>query len=75
MTERLEQAITAVRQLPEAEQNEAAQFLFDFIAQRADREPLDTETLAAIREGMAQADRGEFVSDEEMKAFFARHRA
>ena len=75
MTERLEQAITALRQPPESEQDEAAQFLFDFIAQRADREPLDAETLAAIREGMAQAERGEFVSDEEMEAFFARRGA
>lgn len=28
---------------------------------------------ARIQEGMAQAQRGEFVSDEEMEAFFARH--
>jgi predicted transcriptional regulator len=75
MTERLEQAIAALRQLPEAEQDEAAQILLDFVAQRTDREPLDAETLAAIREGMAQADRGEFVSDEEMAAFFARRGA
>jgi hypothetical protein len=35
--------------------------------------PLDDETRAAIREGSAQAERGEFVSDEEMTAFFNRH--
>jgi predicted transcriptional regulator len=75
MTERLEQAIAALRQLPQPEQDEAAQFLLDFLAQRAHREPLDAETLAAIREGMAQADRGELVSDEEMEAFFARRGA
>jgi predicted transcriptional regulator len=34
---------------------------------------LDEETQAAVREGLAQAKRGEFVSDEEMEAFFARH--
>ncbi len=28
---------------------------------------------AHIQEGLAQAQRGEFVSDEEMEAFFARH--
>jgi predicted transcriptional regulator len=28
---------------------------------------------ARIQEGLAQAQRGEFVTDEEMKAFFARY--
>ena len=28
---------------------------------------------ARIQEGLAQAQRGEFVTDEEMEAFFARH--
>ena len=35
--------------------------------------PLDDETRAAIREGREQARRGEFVSDEDMAAFFKRH--
>jgi predicted transcriptional regulator len=34
---------------------------------------LDDETRAAVQEGLAQAKRGEFVSDEEMEEFFARH--
>jgi predicted transcriptional regulator len=34
---------------------------------------LDEETRAAIREGRAQARRGEFVSDEDIQAFFERH--
>ena len=29
--------------------------------------------IARLREGLAQADRGEFVPDEEMEAFFARY--
>ena len=28
--------------------------------------------IARMREGLAEADRGEFVPDEEMEAFFAR---
>jgi len=36
-------------------------------------EPLDDETLAAIREGLEQARRGEFVPDEEMAEFWKRH--
>ncbi len=34
---------------------------------------LDEETLAAVREGRAQARRGEFVSDEDTQAFFERN--
>ena len=34
---------------------------------------LDEETLAAVREGRAQAQRGEFAGDEDMQAFFERH--
>jgi predicted transcriptional regulator len=34
---------------------------------------LDEETRAAIREGRAQARQGEFVSEEDMQAFFERH--
>ena len=35
---------------------------------------LDEPTLAAVREGLAQAKRGEFASDEEVEALFARYR-
>jgi hypothetical protein len=75
MTELLEQAIAKVRELPEADQDLAADFLFALVAQRLPPEKLDDETRAAILEGCAQADRGEFVSQEEMAAFFARHRS
>jgi predicted transcriptional regulator len=34
---------------------------------------LDEETLATVLEGLAQARRGEFVSDEDMQAFFEWH--
>ncbi len=32
---------------------------------------LSAAELAAIEEGLAQADRGEFVTDQEMEAFFS----
>ena len=34
---------------------------------------LDEETRAAIREGLDQAERGEFVPDEEIEALWKRH--
>ena len=72
MTELLEQAIAQIRQLSEAERDLAAELLMTFAAGRSTPEALDDETRAAILEGCAQADRGEFVSEEEMAAFFAR---
>jgi predicted transcriptional regulator len=75
MTKLLEQAIEKVRELPEADQNLAADLLFALAAKRSPPEELDEETLAAINEGLAQADRGEFVSDEEMAEFFRRRGA
>jgi predicted transcriptional regulator len=36
-------------------------------------EELDEETRAAIREGLEQARRGEFVPDEEMESFWKRY--
>ena len=75
MTELLKQAIAEIRELSDADQDRAAGLLLTFIAHRKPPEPLDPETRAAILEGLAQAERGEFVSDEDMEAFFARHHA
>ena len=70
MTKLLEQAIEQVRELPEARQDALA----TLIITEAEQTPieLDDETRAAIREGLEQARRGEFVSDEEMQAFWKR---
>jgi predicted transcriptional regulator len=73
MTKLLEDAIAKVRELPDAEQDEAAEMLLSVISKREGPVELDEETLAAIREGSEQARRGEFVSDEEMAEFFKRH--
>ncbi|MGB9369737.1 MAG: hypothetical protein WCE79_27400 [Xanthobacteraceae bacterium] len=70
MTKALEQAIAKVRELPEADQDLAADFLFALAEKQSEPEKLDEETRAAILEGLAQAERGEFVSDDEMAAFF-----
>lgn len=63
MTKLLEEAIAQVRQLPEADQDAAAEILLT-LATRPSR--LDAATRAAIREGQAQARRGEFADDEAM---------
>jgi predicted transcriptional regulator len=73
MTKLLEEAIKRVRELPEADQDEAAEILLSVASRKGEPVRLDDETRAAIREGRDQARRGEFVSDEEMAAFFRRH--
>lgn len=73
MTKLLEQAIEELKKLPAPEQDEVAQWLLDALAD-GEGEPveLDDETRAAVEEGLAQADRGEVRSQEEMAAFFRR---
>jgi hypothetical protein len=73
MSKMLEEAVAKVRELPESDQDEAAEMLLSVAARKAGPVPLDEETRAAIREGREQARRGEFASDEDMAAFFKRH--
>jgi predicted transcriptional regulator len=73
MSKLLEDAIKKVRELPEADQDEAAEMLLSVASKRGEPVRLDDETRAAVQEGREQARRGEFVSDEDMAAFFKRH--
>ena len=73
MTRMLDEAIKKVRELPDSVQDDAAEMLFSVAAKQGEPVRLDEETRAAVREGMAQARRGEFASDEDMQAFFERH--
>jgi predicted transcriptional regulator len=73
MTKMLDEAIKKVRELPDSAQDDAAEMLFSVAAKQGEPIRLDEETRAAVREGRAQARRGEFVSEEDMQAFFERH--
>ena len=73
MTKLLDEAIAKVRKLPEKDQDELAVALLSMAAADAATMPLDDETRAAIREGLAQAERGEFVSDEVVAESDKRH--
>jgi hypothetical protein len=73
MTKLLEEAIETVRQLPEPLQDEAAEILISLASKCTGPVGLDDGTRIAVREGKAQASRGEFVPDEEMAEFFKRH--
>jgi hypothetical protein len=70
MTKLLEEAIAQVRRLPDADQDAAAEILFTLASKPMAQ--LDGATRAAIREGQAQARRGEFASDAEIDRLFKR---
>jgi hypothetical protein len=73
MTKLLEQAIAKVRTLPDDEQDALALAMLSMTEADAAAVPLDDETRAAIREGLAQAERGEFVPDEIVAESNKRH--
>jgi predicted transcriptional regulator len=64
MTKLLEQAIAKVRELPAEDQDAFAIALLSLAGEDTPLVRLDDETRAAVREGVAQAERGEFVDDE-----------
>jgi predicted transcriptional regulator len=73
MTKLLDEAIAKVRSLPDDEQDALALAMLSMTDSDASAVPLDDETRAAIREGLAQAERGEFVPDEIVAESNKRH--
>jgi predicted transcriptional regulator len=72
MTKLLEKAIAQVRALPPEERDTLAAMPLAMTDEGAGVVPLDDEARAAIREGLEQARRGEFVSDTEIEALWKR---
>jgi len=64
MTKLLDQAIAKVRELAEEDQDAIAIAVLSMTTADAASFPIDPETRAAIRERLAQAERGEFVDDD-----------
>jgi predicted transcriptional regulator len=62
-----------VRALPEEDQDAFAIALLSMAEAEQPLAELDEETRAAIREGLAQARRGESVPDAEIEALWRRH--
>jgi hypothetical protein len=62
-----------VRSWPEERQAYAAEILLLLEAQGQAPASVSDEEWKAIQEGNVQAERGEFVSDEDMAAFYKRH--
>ena len=72
MTKLLEIALEAVRKLPAASQDEIARAMLNLAGNDGEPEVIDPEQLSAVMEGLAQARRREFATDEEVEAALRR---
>ena len=66
----LEEAIEKVKKLPEDRQAYAAEVLEQIVATDSEVFDVPDEHRAAVLEGLGQAERREFASDEEMAALW-----
>jgi predicted transcriptional regulator len=73
MNKRLETLLERVSALPEDAQDELLDHVALIEARRSGIYQLSDDERAGVRRGLEAAKRGEFVSDEEMAAFFKRH--
>jgi hypothetical protein len=73
MTKLLEQAVETVRGLPPEIQDELARMLLQLAGEDQPVLQLSAEEAASFNESLAQADRGEFASDEQVRAIWAKH--
>ena len=73
MTKLLEKAIAKVRELPPEDQDTFALALLSMAGEDTPVVHLDDETRAAVREGLAQAERGELVDDDVVAEADKRH--
>ncbi len=73
MTKLLDQAIAKVRELAEEDQDAIAIAVLSMTTADASTFPIDAQTRAAIEEGLAQAERGEFVPDNVVAEADKRH--
>jgi hypothetical protein len=74
MTRLLEQAIETVSALPDDVQDDLARMLLQFAGAEQPPYALTPEEEADIDASLAEADRGEFATDDEVRAVWAKHR-
>jgi hypothetical protein len=73
MTKLLEHALETVRGLPPEMQDELARMLLQFAGEEQPVVQLTAKEEASFEESLAQADRGEFATDEQVRAIWAKH--
>jgi hypothetical protein len=73
MTKLLQKALEAVQALPAADQDYIAQAMLSLAGQES-AEEIDPAHLPSVLEGLDQAKRGEFATDDEVEAVLRRLR-
>jgi predicted transcriptional regulator len=73
MTTTLEKMLPAIRSWPAEDQEALAEAAREIEAARTGVYAMTPEEEAAVAEGLAQADRGEFAPDEEIAALWRRY--
>jgi hypothetical protein len=73
MTKLFDQAVEAVRSLPPDAQDDIARIILQLAGNDAEPVPLSTDERAAIARSKAAAERGEFATDEQVRATWAKH--
>jgi hypothetical protein len=74
MTELFERAVEAVRSLPPETQDALAQIVLQLVRENdLPAMAMSIEEATSFEESLAQAERGEFVNDETIRAFWAKH--
>ena len=73
MTRLLEQAVAAVSVLPDDVQDDLARMLLRFAGLEQPFYELTPEEAADIDVSLKEAERGEFATDEEVRAMWAKH--
>ncbi|MGK6315010.1 hypothetical protein [Neorhizobium sp. DT-125] len=73
MTKLLDRAIEAARELPAEMQDEIAGILLRLIGEDGPVYQLTPEEEADLKEALAEAKRGEFATEDEVRAVFAKY--
>jgi hypothetical protein len=73
MTKLLEQAVETLRGFPPEIQDELARMLLLLAGEDQPVFQLSAEEEASFDESLAQADHGEFATDEQVRAIWAKH--
>jgi hypothetical protein len=73
MTKLFAQAVETVRGLPPEMQDDLARILLQLAAQDQPVVQLSAEEAASFDESLAQAERGEFATDEQVRAIWAKY--
>ena len=73
MTKLLEHAVETVRGLSPQVQDDLARLLLQLAGEDQPAVQLTAEEAASFDESLAQADRGEFATDEQVRAIWAKH--